>query len=111
MTQKARYEYIEDNGGGLHLFIFDKKGNVVAGITNLEHAEAGEYKSVVRSLKRDPLAEVRRWEGHMAEQGIDPAKFYGEILQHKFGYDTVADSNGTYPQAMGAAAQRYFGID
>ena len=108
---KNSFRYIEDNGGGLHLFVFDVNDKVVGGITNLEYAGEGEWDAVKDSMSIDALEEIRRWEGHMSDHGIDPAEFYAEIMGSDFGYNVVCDNGTLYPDTMGRAAEMYFGID
>ena len=56
---KNSFMYIEDNGGGLHLFVFDVNDKVVGGITNLEYAGEGEWDAVKDSMSIDALEEIR----------------------------------------------------
>lgn len=101
------YQIIEDNGGNLYLFAFDEQDNVVGGIINLEYADAGEYNQVAEGLKSDPVAEIAGWDGHMD----DAAATYEQVTGYEFGW-TIVDNNGDLrPHKMGAAAQRYFGIE
>ena len=104
------YEYYEDNGGGLHLFVMEG-GSLIDGITNLEYAPAGEWLNVKDDMTNDPIKAVRTWDGHMAENNLDPEAFYFEIVTSEYGYRLVADSNGVYPARMGRAASRYFGTE
>jgi len=108
-TNKTSYEYYEDNGGGLHLFII-KNGKVVGGITNLEYAQAGEWHDVKDDLNDDAVAAVRSWEGHMKDHGINPVAFYREIAASEYGYYMVCANGTVYPDHMGAAGQYYFGV-
>lgn len=108
--KKTGYEYYEDNGGGLHLFV-TKNGKVVDGITNLEYAQAGEWNDVKDSLNENAQAAVRTWEGHMADNGVNLAEFYSQIANSQHGYDLVCKDGTLYPDKMGRAAQRYFGVD
>ena len=99
------YTFIEDNGGGLYVFVF-YGDQCVAGIENLEYASEGEWASVKAGLKENPLAEVGGWEGHLD----DPEKTYARLTERGYGYEVVADSHGMYPLRMGRAASRYFGV-
>jgi hypothetical protein len=109
MTRNT-FTYIEDNGGGLHLFV-KKNGKVVDGITNLEYAGAGEWNDVKDEMNKDAVAAVRTWEGHMKDHDIDPKAFYAELVASEYGSKIVADSDGIYPNMMGRAAERYFGVE
>jgi len=101
---KNTYQIIEDNGGGLHLFVFDADGNVIDGITNLEYAGKGEYNQVREGLAADPAAEIAGWDGHMEDAQVD----YLDITGYEYGWTVVCDNGTLYPDRMGAAAERYF---
>ena len=107
---KASYEYYEDNGGGLHMFVLvgDK---VVDGITNLEGAQPGEWHEVKNALNKNARTEVKKWDGHMRDDGIDPNDFHNEIARSEYGYDLVCEDGTLYPDRMGRAAQIYFGVE
>ena len=99
------HQYIEDNGGGLYLFIFDANDKVLAGIENLEYAQAGEWHDVKDGLAADPLVEVGGWDGHLD----NPQEAYNSLVREQLGYEIVCQSGKLYPDSMGRAAQRYFG--
>lgn len=101
------YQYIEDNGGGLFLFVFDADDGIVAGIQDLEYAAPGEWGDVATDLESDPIAAVQTWEGQME----DAAEQWNYIQSHEFGYAVVCENGRIYPNRMGAAAKRYFGIN
>lgn len=107
---KTGYEYYEDNGGGLHLFV-TKNGKVVDGITNLEYAGAGEWNDVKDDLNKDAVSAVKTWEGHMKDNGVDPVEFYDQIMKSQYGYVEVCANGVVYPDGMGRAAQKYFGVE
>jgi hypothetical protein len=98
------YKIIEDNGGGLYLFVFDSDGNVIDGIENLEYAPAGEYNTVKSGLATDPRAEIAGWDGHMD----DPQSSYSDVTGYEYGWSVVDDNGDLCVDAMGAAALRYF---
>ncbi len=104
---KHTYQYIEDNGGGLFLFVFDAKNAVVGGIGNLEYAQPGEWMSVKDELNANPLKAIHGWDGHIDNAG----DVYREFCADNFGSKVVADENGIRPDSMGRAAQIYFGVD
>jgi hypothetical protein len=104
---KYNYEYLEDNGGGLHLIVTDKNNKVVAGITNLEYAQPGEWNDVKNGLNENALNEVAGWDGSMEDQNINPAEFYADTS----GLDTVCYNSKLFVDNMGRAAQIYFGIE
>ncbi len=103
-----KYQYYEDNGGGLHLFVLNN-GKVVDGITNLEYAGKGEWNDVKDDLNKNAVSAVRTWEGHMIDNGIDAAEMYAEVQSSQYGYNLVCANGELFTEAMGAAARRYFG--
>lgn len=103
------YEYYEDNGGGLHLFVFED-GKVVDGITNLEYA-GGEWNDIKDDLNKNAVSAVRTWEGHMSDNDMDAVAVYAKVQASQYGYDLVCKNGTLYPDVMGRAAQIYFGVD
>ena len=100
------FEVIEDNGGGLSLFIFDSKGRVEYAHTGYEHVQ-GQLSADLADLAEggNPVVE---WEG--CEE--DPQGVYDSITSYRGGgWEVVADNNGIYPNLMGSAAALEFGID
>ena len=108
MKNTYQYQYIEDNGGGLHLFVLDEDNQVVLGITNLEYAPAGEWYKVKDSLNRAAYAEASQWSGQMQEYDIDPTAAYQEFINDEHSSKVVAQDGMVYPDRMGVAAQKYF---
>ena len=107
---KYQYQIIEDNGGGLYLFIFaEGSSKVIAGIMNLEYAPFGEWKNVKDNLNTDAYTEVKAWDGHMRDYNNDPVEFYSDLWDDRLS-SVVAENGITYPGRMGAAAEKYFGI-
>ena len=100
------FQYIEDNGGGLFLFVF-QGDKLIDGIGNLEYAQPGEWLSVKGSLMKNPKAEVSGWDGHIDNF----SDVYEEFRNDDFGSKLVADQDGIYLSRMGRAAQIYFGVD
>ena len=98
------YQYIEDNGGGLYLFVFAGE-EVLAGVENLEYAQAGEWNDVKDGLAADLLTEISGWDGHLD----NPQGVYDDLVREGLGYEIVCQSGKLYPDSMGRAAQRYFG--
>ena len=102
-----KYQYIEDNGGGLYLFVFDDENCVVDGIENLEHATHGEWYLVNDSLNHNAIDEIELWEGHLQ----DPRKEFDCFMASPFGCSVVCQDGELFPDRMGRAAQFYFGVD
>jgi hypothetical protein len=95
----TNYQVIEDNGGGMYLFFFNKRGRVILGLENIEHVEPGDLRGI--SLK-----EAKTWDSKLAK----PQKHYDSIASFEFGCQIVADQDGVYPDRMGRAAQIAFEI-
>lgn len=102
-----RYQVIEDNGGGLHLFVF--RGHRVA------YASSGhEYRP--SSLVNDDLPaledgdDTSTWEGNVD----NPQAAYDELTSYEHGWEIVAEGSvgrrKIYPGRMGRAAQLEFGV-
>lgn len=94
-----QYQVIEDNGGGVYLFVFGEAGAVTQVIGNLEYAEPG-------SLDNLSLDEARTWEGLLD----DPQAAYDDLAKFDFGWQVIADQDGVYPDRMGRAGQRLFQV-
>lgn len=93
----SKHEVIEDNGGGIYLFVFDDDGQVARGIGNLEYAQPGDL---------DNLDDAAGWEGGLD----DPQAAYKSITSYQFGWQVIADQNGVYPERMGRAGRILFEI-
>lgn len=103
-----RYQVIEDNGGGLYLFVFGGRGRIV-------YASSGhEYRP--GSLTDDDLPaleagyDTTTWEGEH-----DPQAAYSALTGYEYGWQIVAEGGigrqrKLYPGRMGRAAQLEFGV-
>lgn len=106
----SRYEVIEDNGGGLTLFVFD--GNNVArhAFPNLEYLSHDDFMSGLDQLEAE--WDISDWEGDFN----DPHGLYMQITGYNHGWEVVADcqrdnERDIYPDCMGFAAMEAFGIE
>ena len=98
------YQALEDNGGGLHLAIFNSNADCVWFASDFERDPAN-LRSCVEDLQLD--GNIEDWEG-----GEDnPQALYDDITSHEYGWEIVADSNGLYPERMGAAARKAFQVE
>lgn len=108
-TSKYDYTVIEDNGGGLHLFLF-RPGTekIVMGFTGFEYSP-GNLVPALDLL--DDGDNARSWDGKMD----DAQAQWDYIHSHEFGYQVIAYSeNGERtikPEKMGRAGQIEFGIE
>ena len=106
-----RYEVIEDNAGGLHLFVF-RGGEIVYAACGWEHSP-GVLRESLEELRRTGTAEG--WEGMDYWEGMDTtpeesyATLHGWVDEGMGGAHIIADQDGIYPDRMGAAGKREFG--
>ena len=99
---KPKVEVLEDNGGGLALFVFGEDGKA-------KYAHVGYeffYGLLTDDLKElanggDPI--VDGWDGNWE----DPQGLYEE-LENSLGVEIIADNNGIYPEKMGASGRLEF---
>ena len=99
---KTTYQAIEDNGGGLHLAVFDEADECIYFHSGFEQ-NLGDLVECVEQLKmgEDPA----NWEGN----DETPMDTYNNLTSYEYGWQIVADDEGIYPDVMGAAARREFG--
>jgi hypothetical protein len=106
-----RYEVIEDNAGGLHLFVF-RGGEIVYAACGWERSP-GVLRESLEELRRTGTAEG--WEGMDYWDGMDTtpeesyATLHGWVDEGMGGAHIIADQDGIYPDRMGAAGKREFG--
>lgn len=102
-----KYKVIEDNGGGLHLYVFSGRKCVWAH-TGYEYSP-GNLTADLESLEAgdDPR---RDWDG--GED--DPQAAYDNINGYEYGWEVVAEGGKgrrkLHKARMGAAAQIEFGV-
>lgn len=102
---KTNYQVIEDNGGGLHLFIFDENDSVIRGFSNFEYLSHEDFILNLDALKGGD--DGSDWEG----QHDNPQAEYDNITSSEFGWVLVANESRMWPERMGRAAQMAFGIE
>lgn len=90
------YKVIEDNGGGLHLVVFE--GQKVVYLHSGYEYNVGQLKEDIKELVSG--ASVDEWEGNED----DPQASYDNIISFEYGWEIVADQDGVYPDKMGGAA-------
>ena len=101
------YEVIEDNGGGLHLVVFDGNGDVTFYASGYEHMP-DNLRADIDALNNG--TDVSEWDtnGMTLEEMRDA---YKSLVSFEHGWDVVADEDGVYPMRMGTAARLAFGIE
>lgn len=97
---ETKFAAIEDNGGGLHLAIFDG-AQCVAFFSNFEFNDGSLVESI--NALDDGFG---GWDG----SAEDPQADYDSITNHQYGWDVIADNDGIYTDVMGAAATREFDV-
>jgi hypothetical protein len=103
-TAQTSYQAIEDNGGGLHLAVFDESDNCTHFMSNFELHD-GSLSECIRALSDGE--NPNSWDG----LSVDPQGEYDAITAVPHGWKIVADDNFIYRDRMGSAARREFGID
>lgn len=110
MAPKFDYSVVEDNGGGLHLFLFAPgKNEPVTGFSDFEYTP-GALIQCIDAL--DAGDDASTWEGRMSDV-VDMWQMY---LDSEFGEYVVIcygeKGNRTlYPNRMGRAGQIEFGTE
>ena len=108
MAKQLSYQVLEDNGGRLHLAVFNGEECIwfASGYEyipdNLQEDIAALYSG------RHPLQEG--WESYLPE-GYTAQRLYDELTSQEHGWQIIADDAGVYPERMGAAGRIVFGFD
>jgi hypothetical protein len=97
------YQVLEDNGGGLHLAVFDENDEVIYMHTGYEFSRGTLSECLEQLMLGEDTA---NWEGNED----DPAAMYEDLTSNEYGWEVVTDENGVYPAKMGFAARKEFGI-
>ena len=98
---RISYEVIEDNGGGLSLFV-SRGDQVVYSHTGYEY-NPGQLTEDLAALAAG--SDVEEWDGC----GEDPQAERADFDRLEYGSSIVADGTGTYPDKMGSSANLEFG--
>ena len=100
------YKVIEDNGGGLSIYVFDGE-KVIYSHSGYEK-NRGQLSYDLNDLDRDHS--VDGWDG--CEE--DPQAAWDQLQSYNYGWKIVADNKDgdrtLYPNSMGTAARLEFGI-
>ena len=107
MAKKLSYQVLEDNGGGLHLAIFDGD-KCIWYASGYEHRPDSLLEDIEALQDSHPLQDG--WESDLPD-GYTPQQLYDELTSYEYGWEIIADESATYPDRMGAAGQRAFGLD
>jgi len=109
MTKKLSYQVIEDNGGGLHLAVFDGNGTCIYYGTSYEYNPDG-LREDIATLNEGSHPVADKWETNLPD-GYTPQQLYNELTSYEYGWEIIADDAGVYPEHMGAAGRMAFGFD
>lgn len=104
LKRRRHFEVIEDNSGGLQLFVYGDDGDVVYAASDFEYVP-GDLTEAMKALWNgaDPIADG--WD----IQYKDPQEFrngFTEQSQRNGGWELVADEDGVYELMSGAAFKR-----
>jgi len=110
MEKKLYAKVIEDNGGGLSIYVMDENEKCIYAHSGYEYnSEPGRLVDDLKSLADSDS--VSDWEGSEEELVAG----WKDLDIDGIGREVVADlSNGKlslYPAVMGAAAMREFGVN
>jgi hypothetical protein len=105
---KLNYKVIEDNGGGLSLFVFRGDAVIYAG-SGYEY-RPGALQGDLAALEAGD--DTRTWEGN----ADDPQAALDDTQRYEYGWETVCEggprqTRRLYPDRMGAAARIEFDPD
>lgn len=106
--KRVSYEVIEDNGGGLHLTVFDDTGSVIFYANGYEHMPADSLRTDIEALRNGDNTDGWETNGRTREEMQEA---YDSLTAHAHGWTVVAGEEGIYPERMGAAARLAFGIE
>ena len=101
------YQVLEDNGGGLHLAVFDDD-SCIWFASGYEHHPDSLQEDIAALQDNHPVAD--KWESNLPN-GYTAQQLYDELTSYEYGWQIIADDAGVYPERMGAAGQRAFGLD
>ena len=110
VAKKLGYQVIEDNGGGLHLAVFDSDDKCIWYTSGLERLPVTDVQEMLQALQdgTDPVQDG--WESDLPDD-YTPQQLYDELTSYEYGWQIIADDAGVYPERMGAAGRIVFGLD
>jgi hypothetical protein len=107
INMTTSYKVIEDNGGGLHLVVFER-GKVIYLCSGFEYGTRGRLLDAIQAIKDGDHPIKDGWDGN----DDDPKASYDKIISYEYGWKVVADNDGIYPDKMGSAATiEFIGYD
>ena len=100
--ERVTWQVIEDNGGGLHLAVFE--GDQVIFYGNGYEYNPGCIRENTKALYDGGHPLHDRWES----DADDPQAAYERLTSHDSGWQIVADQDRLYWDRMGVAAEKEF---
>lgn len=101
---KLPFQVMEDNGGGLHLLIFNEDLEVIYMSSNFEINKGELTKALVEIMGETPTqikTIISSWETSYDENSWDIMEEYEKLTQDKIGCFIIADNQNIYPALMG----------
>lgn len=102
------YQVLEDNGGGLHLAVFN--GDECIWFASSYEFIPDNLQADIKALQNGANPLQDDWETYLPED-YTPQKLYDEFTSHKHGWRIIADESNIYPNRMGVAGRKAFGLD
>ena len=100
------FQVMEDNGGGLHLIVFNEDREIIYMSTNFEYNQ-GELTSALIEMSDKTQLEIKKiisnWETSYDENSWDIMEEYEKLTQDRVGCFTIIDNQNIYPDLMGNA--------
>ena len=107
-----RFDVFEDNAGGLSLFVFDGKGGIAYARDGYEELDVQLLFDVMELQRKGPQV-TETWE--QGDWSVEPRLLYWQLKtwaeDGAGGAEIIADENGIYPDRMGVAGRRAFGLE
>jgi len=100
---EVRFDVLEDNGGGLHLLVYDgPEGDIVYLHSGYEYTVGTLHHDVLRLLEG---TDIGGWDGNEVKDGQVGLCDYFREGEEGNGWELVADEGNIYPRRMGTAAR------
>ena len=103
------YQVLEDNGGGLHLAVFNGS-ECIWFSSGYQFLPADNLQADIKALQAGANPLQDGWETYIPE-GYTPQRLYDEFTNFKWGWQVIADETGIYPERMGVAGRMAFELE
>lgn len=107
------FQVMEDNGGGLHLLIFDEDLEPIYMSSNFEYNRGELTKALVEIMGETPSqikTIISSWESSYDENSWNIQEEYEKLTQDKIGVFTIINNQEIYPALMGNAGAIEFRV-